>query len=295
MSGVNMRLFYTFVFGLTVILIGLSLFYSKKEPPVNITVSSWTGYTPIFYAKEKGWLDSLNLKIHHVATLNESLQLYKTGLSDGFATTNDVAITLYQDGLEPILILDRSNGGDKIISNLSLQEIQNSHDIIDVFLEVNSVNQLLFNEFVAAFDLNISRFKLHNMSQDHIVTLKSREAPTLFVTYDPFANILLQGAYKELVSSKLPSINILDVLIVKRPLLHTHPKMFKKLQHQIYRAISQLKKNPQEFYNTVENYLEGQSFEMFMKSLEDVQLIHKETDQARYLKMLSTDIQRFSR
>ncbi len=35
----------------------------NPKEPITITVSSWTGYTPIFYAKEKGWLGKTNLNI----------------------------------------------------------------------------------------------------------------------------------------------------------------------------------------------------------------------------------------
>lgn len=271
------------------IITGIYLLSDKEKEPINITVSSWTGYMPIFYAKEKGWLDTLNINILHVSTLNESLKFYKAGLCDGLATTNDIAIKLQKTHqLIPVMVLDRSDGGDKVLSNISLDQIKVMQDEIDVYLEMDSVNLLVFEGFIKYYDLNKSRYKLHNMNQNFLTKIEPSDKPKLFITYDPFSSILKQENYQEIASSKLSTINIIDLLLIKESVYHKYPNAFKQLRKSINRAIKNLEKDPYEFYKTVEYYLEGQSYETFLGSLSGIELIKTASEDELYLHMHKT-------
>ena len=280
-----MKYIYTMVLVVS-LTIGMYLLSQNPKEPITITVNSWTGYTPIFYAKEKGWLGKTNLNILHVATLSESLKFYKSGLSDGLTITNDIAIELQkQYKLTPVMILDCSDGGDKVLSNIALDQIRVMQSDIDVFLEIDSVNQLVFDGFIEYYDLNRSRYKLYNMSQSLLAQREMADNPTLVITYDPFSNILIEKGYQEIASSKLSTINILDLLMIKTSVYHNNKESLKQLREAINKAIQNLENDPYEFYQTIEHYLEGQSFKEFLRALDGIKLVKTEDDEKFYLQI----------
>jgi NitT/TauT family transport system substrate-binding protein len=93
----------------------LSLFISscfKKDETLRISATTWVGYAPLYYAKEKGWLSPLNIKLLHVSSLSENLYLYDAGSSHAFVGTQyeyDILVHKHSS-LVPIMLFDRSNG-----------------------------------------------------------------------------------------------------------------------------------------------------------------------------------------
>ena len=74
-----------FVFLLFVVLSFSSCVEDNKK--IKITTSTWIGYAPLFYAKEKNWLEPLNIKLLNVVSLSENMYLYKAGNADAFVGT----------------------------------------------------------------------------------------------------------------------------------------------------------------------------------------------------------------
>lgn len=136
----------------------ISLFSSctlQNHKKLRISITNWIGYTPLFYAKEKGWLELLDVKLLNVVSLSENMYLYKSGNSDAYVGTQYEYNTLVKniESLIPILLFDKSNGGDVIMSNLSIQELQNSKTTIDAYLEMDSINSMLFEDFISKYNL----------------------------------------------------------------------------------------------------------------------------------------------
>ena len=68
----------------------ISLFSSctlQNHKKLRISITNWIGYTPLFYAKEKGWLELLDVKLLNVVSLSENMYLYKSGNSDAYVGT----------------------------------------------------------------------------------------------------------------------------------------------------------------------------------------------------------------
>ena len=116
----------------------------QKKEPLVISTTSWIGYTPLLYAKESGWLEGKNIKLLHVTSLSENLSLFKAGNAEAFSATQYEynRAKLKEPSLVAITLFDRSNGGDLIMSNDSLEEITQNDRDIDVYLEMDSVNGL---------------------------------------------------------------------------------------------------------------------------------------------------------
>lgn len=101
--------------------------YDKK---LKISATTWVGYTPLFYAKEMGWLEPLNIKLLNVSSLSENMYLYKAKNSDAYVGTQYEYNILSKENssLVPVMLFDRSHGGDIIMSNILLEELMAAAD-----------------------------------------------------------------------------------------------------------------------------------------------------------------------
>ncbi|MBD3822730.1 MAG: GGDEF domain-containing protein [Thiotrichales bacterium] len=57
---------------------------SNSQDKLKISATTWVGYSPLFYAKAKGWLDPLKIQLLHVVSLSENRYLYQAGNADTY-------------------------------------------------------------------------------------------------------------------------------------------------------------------------------------------------------------------
>ena len=267
------------VFLLFVVLSFSSCVEDNKK--IKITTSTWIGYAPLFYAKEKNWLEPLNIKLLNVVSLSENMYLYKAGNADAFVGTQYEYNFLLQEDktLIPIIIFDKSNGGDMILSNLTLDELSKTNKDIDAYLEIDSLNSILLNDFIRSNNLQDKKINYINEDQSNISRLKANEInnPTIIVTYTPYNNILEKNYFRELSSTKKSDdLLIIDGMYVKKDFYYENKETFVKLKKLVDDSIINLQNNPKEFYNTVKPYLTNISYEEFLSSLNDIIWLNKD-------------------
>lgn len=257
---------------------------------LRISITNWIGYTPLFYAKEKGLLDPIDTKLIHVVSLSENMYLYKAGNSDAFSGTQyEYSILNYQvSTLVPIMLFDRSNGGDLIMSNYSIAELQSNSDPIHAYLEMDSVNLTILNDFIRKFAIDESRIEYIDRDQNEISLLKNAEPnkQVLIVTYIPYDIILKRNGFKEIMSTKNKlDILVIDALFTDQSELIQHKEQFIALKRIVDEAILSLHSNPQEFYKTIAPYFNEMTYEQFIKNLDDIEWINKDLDPALKLRI----------
>ena len=251
----------------------------QNEKKLKISATTWIGYTPLFYAKEKAWLDPLNIKLLNVVSLSENMYLYKSGNSDAYVGTQYEYNTLVKnmESLTPILLFDKSNGGDVIMSNLNIEELQKIEKQIDVYLEMDSINSILFEDFINKHDLKNKNFNYLNKDQAFISELKTSPNPTIIVTYVPYNIKLEKNGFKNLASTKDNfDLLVIDAMFMKKELFLENKETFIELKNLVDKSIINLQKDPKEFYETVKDYLPNTDYEEFLKSLDDIIWINKD-------------------
>ena len=89
---------------------------------MKISTTNWIGFTPLFYADAKGWLAPYNIELLQVVSLSENIYLFEAGNSDAFVGTQyEYNILASSDPqLVPVMLFDRSFGGDVVMSNVEL-------------------------------------------------------------------------------------------------------------------------------------------------------------------------------
>lgn len=269
------------------ILIFLSIFFiscsKDKKDELKIVTSNWIGYTPLFYAKELGYLEALNIKLLSVVSLSESLYTYKSTHADVFLGTQYE----YKESLKtnnkvvPIILLNKSDGGDVVMSNRSIDELKTEEGIIDVFLEIDSINYMVFEDFIAKYKLNDKKFNYINKDQSFIAEQKDFTNPTIAITYDPYNIVLERNGLKTLESTKdSDDLLIIDAMFTSNDILIKYYSELKELKNIIDIAVEELHKNPKEYYELIKDYLYDTKYDEFIKSTQNIKWINKNPSKA---------------
>ena len=254
---------------------------TQQKPPIKIVANSWIGYSPLFYAKDKGWLDEINIQVSNVVSLGESMMTYQTGHFHAITGTQYEYEKLQEkhSDLVPIIMFDRSNGGDMVMSNQSISDLQNTSDTIDVFLEIDSINHTVFKDFIKVHQLTDKNFNYLNKDQLRIVTqLKTEQAsqPTIIITYVPYNFELAEKGFQTIASTKDSlDIIVLDALYTSKQVFLENQETFKQLKTQINRALKDLEQDPKSYYTVVKPYLEEVSYKDFKSALNDIEWLNK--------------------
>ncbi len=271
----------------TTILFSILLLFSACSTPtdnqIRLSTTTWIGYTPLFYAKQKGWLDEINIKLINVVSLSENMYLYQGGNSDAYCGTQYEHAIMKDTipSLIPIILFDRSNGGDIIMSNQSIQTLQNSEKPIHTYLEMDSINYTLLQDFLTKFKIEESRIVYMDRDQAEISSIHNTEPDqlTLIVTYIPFNTTLEKNGFTEILSTKNGlDLLVVDALFTRKEFLESHKQQFLALKQLIDEAILVAQKEPEKFFTTVKPYMNGITYEEFLHSLDDIVWINSTSD-----------------
>lgn len=250
----------------------------QENKKLKIATTSWIGYTPLLYAQEKGWLEPLNIKLLNVVSLSESMYLYKGNNADVYMGTQYEYNFLAQkiESLIPIMLMNKSNGGDLVMSNFSVDELQKTEQEIDVYLEMDSINSILFEVFIKKYNLENKQINYINKDQAYISELKNINKATIIVTYVPYNKILEKNGFKSLETTKNNyDLLVIDGMITTKETLNENKKTFLELKKLINKAIENLQNDPKEYYETIKDYLIDTNYEEFSESLNDIIWINK--------------------
>lgn len=249
------------------------VFSASRHPEIRISINPWVGFTPFMYAQEKGWLEETPFKFIWLVDLSDNARLFDKGFAQGFtATQYELMRFKNKDDLTTVFLIDRSYGADAILSNRTLEQLRQTQDQIRVYLEMGSLNQDMFNAFMAEHALDKNKFTLIDSSQKSMEVMAKSEKPLMIITYEPYISQMKNRGLSVVSSTRtLKTFHAVDALFVRKSSLEEHPDEYKDLGNIFERAQDQLQKDPREFYTTVAGYLEGQSYEEFMASTHQIQ------------------------
>lgn len=261
-----------------------TLFFSacsnKTDKEIVISTNSWIGYAPLFYAYEKGYLEKLNIKIVNNASLAEAANVYSVGKADMVTTTQHEYNSLKNSmkDIYPVILLDRSNGGDMILSNFSIDKLHKSKKI-DVYLEVDSINQEMIKDFIQNNHFDMDKFIFINKDQQQIQDVKySTDKAKIVVTYTPYDLTLLKKGFHEIASTKeLDSIIVIDALCATKDLLINHKARLTKLKHIIDKSIQEIQEDTRGSHKLIAKYLSNIEYLDYVKSFKNIKWINNPT------------------
>jgi len=257
------------------------LYYYVNRPneasKIHISTNPWVGFTPFIYAQEKGWLEKTPFQFMWLVDLTDNARLYERGFTQGFtATQYELFHFKNHDTIKPVFLIDRSNGADAIVSNRSLQEIRDSKEPVDVYLERESLNEDFFEAFLRENGLNRDHFHKIDASQKSIVTLQPSQKPIVIISYEPYISKLYAKGFVPLASTRtMKTFFVIDALYMDEAVIEGREKEFRHLKELFQVSVERLKSDPHEYYQTVKGYLEGQSYEEFMHSVSQIEWLYE--------------------
>lgn len=208
---------------------GLAL--AKSAPTVKIAVPTWTGYGPLFLAKDKGFFDKYGVSVDLtiIEGLGERKQALATNRLQAMATALDVQVTLAAADvpIKVVWALDDSFGGDGILAKTAIKSVKDLQGKRVAF-HVGSTSHLFLLTVLAA----------NGMSQKDIVAVNmtAGEAGAAFVagrvdaavTWEPWLTKGEQsGQGKVLLSTKdFPGI-IADSVSFRADYVRQYPEAVK--------------------------------------------------------------------
>lgn len=266
-----------------VVLLGFAAFlyyymsHSVENSKIRISTNPWVGFTPFIYAQEKGWLEKTSFRFVWLVDLTENARLYERGFTQGFTATQYEALHFKnQHSIKPVFLIDRSYGADAIVSNRSLEEIQNIKEEVTVYLEQGSLNDDFFNAFVSENNLENIQFHKIDASQKSMATLGKTTVPVIIISYQPYLSGLLKKGFLPLASTRgMKKFFVIDALFVNEAIIDNREKELIYLKELFALSVSQLHKDPHEYYETIKGYLEGQTYEEFMATTTQIEWLHQ--------------------
>lgn len=249
----------------------------SEQYEIRVSTNPWIGFTPFIYAQEKGWLKDSKFKFIWVVGLSENVTLYEKGLSHGFTATQYEYFNFKnREHLKPYFLIDRSNGADTVLSNKTIEELKRSNEKIKCYFELSSVNMDIFKAFVAQYGFDEKRFELQNSDQGAVTTLKADSSPVIIISYEPYVSSIQNNGFKKISSTReLTGIQVIDAIFLDERIVEHNEEEVKRLKEVFTKAAQRLKQNPKEFYETIKGYLENQTYEQFITSLDGIEWINE--------------------
>lgn len=254
---------------------------SVEEKPLVISVDTWVGASPLYYAHAMGWLEEANMQILQADSIDENLNLYESNASDVITGTQHEFFRLKANhkDLIPILIYDRSYGGDIILSNRTVEQLTQPDTKMRVYIELDTVGEDMLHYFIAEHNLSSEKMDIFNRSQEEIKRVKNNQSneSLIMVTYNPHDLFLKKQGFKEIASSKSDGYVVVDSFMASRQIYSQHKEQLQTLKHLMDKAVAAYHSNPKLFYTTVKPYLNDPSFEEFEQMLANIRWINNET------------------
>lgn len=265
---------FAVILGLVLLLSGCS--NQTDYERLKISITTWIGYVPLFYAYEKQWMDAYNIKLTQVVSLSENMYLYEAGNVDAYVGTQyeyQLLVNKVPD-LKPVMFFDRSNGGDMILANRTIEALKQATEI-EVYLELDSINTVLLKDFIEKHQIT-AHIQYNNRDQAEISVLKVQEddPPTLVVSYDPYQYQLQQNGFVEIASTaSIDDLLVVDALFTSQTTLAKHQAQFMALKKMVNKAMVELKADPKAFYETIKPHLRDLRYQEFLQSLTKIEWI----------------------
>lgn len=247
----------------------------NQQPPLVLSTDTWIGAAPFYYAHAKGWLKEANIEMLQSDSIYNNLEHFHRGAADIVTGTlhEYKLLKAMSPDIIPIIIYDRSYGGDVILSNRTVSQIIQSSEKISVYIEKDTVSEEMLNYFMQEKNLSTQRYTLHGRNQNEIKSIfaSGLTQPVIVVTYNPHDSALRKQGFFEIASSKNENYIIVDAVYVSSKTAAKHSDQMDALRDTLGKAVRAYHDNPKEFYETVKPYLNNPSYEEFTQMVNNIQ------------------------
>lgn len=239
----------TAIFNKTVLVITLLLLLvacspPQKPSPLRIGTNVWTGYEPLYLARELGYLKPNRVRLVEFSSSQQVMRAFRNASIDAAGVTLDEALLLVEQGFTPkiIFIMDLSQGGDAIVSQANIESIEELRGK-RIGVESNALGVYVLSRALELYGMTSDDVTMVPMSvYEHEQRFLNKEVDAL-VTFDPVLKHLLSGNANMLFDSGQIPGEIMDVFIVREEYLQAHPQQLHDLVSNWYQSLAYIDGN----------------------------------------------------
>jgi len=246
MIELNKKLFI--VVGVAAVMIGISIFFSSdiyqsttQNNSVKITMHLWPGYFHSFIAEKKGFFEEEGVIVELIINENidDNIQYFKEGKADAAFGLQSDAMLLAAEGipLKIVYIVDFSNGGDVIVSQLDIKTIADLKGKTVSVDKINSFNHIFLIELLREYGLEESDLKIVPIIASDVPDALEAGIIDAGQTWEPYLSQAVDNGYKILATSADEPGIITDVLMFDSKFVEERPDDIKKIIRALDRAL----------------------------------------------------------
>ncbi len=213
---------------------------SAPQEPLLIGTGPWSGYQPLYLARQLGHFDNQPIQLIEYPSNSEVLRAFRDGLINGAALTLDEALTLRENGHRPrvVLVMDISNGADALLARsdiTSLAQLRGKR----IGVENTALGAYFLSRILTEAGLTPADIEPVSMPVDLHASAFANGQVDAVVTFEPVRTSLLAAGASELFSSaELPN-EIMDVLVIDENYLASSPQQVTLLLTGWFDALEQ--------------------------------------------------------
>lgn len=209
-------------------------------------MNPWVGYDPLVLARDKGLLDTRQVKVVELASSSETLRHFRNGLLDGAALTLDETLRLADEGVDVriVAMLSASAGADVVVARPGIRTPEQLRGQT-LAVEKTTVGALMLQRLLQAGGLQPHELDVRNMeASQHMAALRSGRIDAA-VTFEPLAGAMRAEGFSGIFDSRRMPGDIADVLVVHARVLAQRPGQAEALVVGWQRGLQALQREPQ--------------------------------------------------
>ena len=253
---------------------------------VTMAFCTWTGYAPMFIAKEQGYFDEagINMDIQIIEDESTYAALMVQGSVQFLATAQDPNIKMFSNGtpIRYVLAMDASCGADGLVTTA---DIQSMDDLKGKTLALDTAASSYYFFLTALEDAS-------SLSEEDITLVEmsdTTEAGLAFMSGQVDAAIMwepelsealdsVEGAHTLVTSADYPE-TILDSLVVNEAYAQEKPEVVEAVKEAWYKAVDFMKENPEEACEMMASGFEEVTAEDIASDMEGLEFFGKEENE----------------
>lgn len=254
---------------------------------VTMAFCTFTGYAPMFIAKEQGYFKEagIDMKIQVIEDESTYASLITKGDIQFLATAQDPNIKMFANGAKSkyVLTMDQSFGADALVA---VSDIASLDDLAgrSVALDKSASSYYFFlkalegSSSLSEEDIDV---KDMNDTTEAGVAFIGGQVDAAIMWEPELSNALdeVEGAHALVTSADYPD-TISDSLVVNADFAEKNPDLVKAVADCWYKAVDFLNENPEEAYKDMASGFEEVSAEDIEADAEGLHFLGKEENEA---------------
>ncbi len=222
---------------------------------ISMAFCTWTGYSPMFIAKEKGYFEDagINMDIQIIEDESTYASLLTNNSIQFLATAQDPNIKMFANGTPSkyVLTMDASNGADGLVAGADIKTLDDLKGK-SVALDKSASSYYFFLQALengsSLTEDDIDVIEMGDTTQAGLAFMSGKvDAAIMWEPELSEALDSVDGAHTLVTSADYPD-TILDSLVVNADFAEANPDVVAAVEDAWYKAVDFLNQNPDEAY-----------------------------------------------